>query len=304
MPATQTLGGSGTIDGSFSIGGGAGIAPGSSPWALTLSADVTFNGGGNYDWQMVSATGTAGDASAWDLATIGGSLTIGATSSEPFAVNLWTLSGTDPDVSGPSANFDATQGYTWKIATAAGGIAGFAAEKFSVVTAATARTDGFANAIGTGTFSVSQSGNDLNLVYTPGAGPVPITIDVASGSQTQAQAGYPTIAAATSVTKTGAGTLVFDAANTYTGPTTVSAGTLQIADAEAVAGSDVTVDTGATLQITSGTTMRSPSVIVDGGTLSAAAVAVNSTTGITALAINAGTLAGSPVVSVGAGGQL
>ena len=304
VPATQTLGGSGTIDGSFSIGGGAGIAPGSSPGALTLSADVTFNGGGNYDWQMVSATGTAGDASAWDLATIGGSLTIGATSSEPFAVNLWTLSGTDPDVSGPAANFDATQGYTWKIATAAGGIAGFAAEKFSVVTAATARTDGFANAIGTGTFSVSQSGNDLNLVYTPGAGPVPITIDVASGSQTQAQAGYPTIAAATSVTKTGAGTLVFDAANTYTGPTTVSAGTLQIADAEAVAGSDVTVDTGATLQITSGTTMRSPSVIVDGGTLSAAAVAVNSTTGITALAINAGTLAGSPVVSVGAGGQL
>jgi hypothetical protein len=50
--------------------------------------------------------------------------------------------------------------------------------------------------------------------------------------------------------------------------------------------------------------MRSPSVIVDGGTLSAGAVAVNSSTGITSLAINAGTISGSPTVTVGSGGQL
>jgi fibronectin-binding autotransporter adhesin len=304
VPAAQTLGGSGTIAGSFVIGGGAGLAPGASPGALTLTDGVTWNGGGNYDWQMASATGTAGDAAAWDLVTIGGPLTIGSTSTEPFAINLWTLSGTNPDTSGPAANFDATQNYTWKIATAAGGITGFAADKFTVVTAPTARSGGFANDFGTGTFSVAQSGNDLNLVFTAGSGPVPITIDVASGSQTQAQAGYPTIAAATSVTKTGAGTLVFDAANAYTGPTTISAGTLEVAAAGAVAGSDVTVDTGATLQVASGTTMRSPSVIVDGGTLSAGAVAVNSSTGITSLAINAGTISGSPTVTVGSGGQL
>ncbi len=131
-----------------------------------------------------------------------------------------------------------------------------------------------------------------------------IAINVASGTQTQAQAGYPTIASATSVTKTGAGTVVFDAANAYTGPTTVSAGTLQVANANALASSPVTVDSGATLAIASGTTMRSPSVIVDGGTLSASSVAVNSSTGITALAINAGTISGAPAVTVGSGGQM
>jgi autotransporter-associated beta strand protein len=131
-----------------------------------------------------------------------------------------------------------------------------------------------------------------------------IVIDVAGGSQTQAQAGYATIAAASSVTKTGAGTVVFDAANAYTGPTTVSAGTLQVANANAVAASNVTVDTGATLSVASGTTMKAPAVIVDGGTLAGSALAVNSTTGITSLAINAGNLAGSPAVTVGSGGTM
>ncbi|MFM1904491.1 MAG: hypothetical protein RLZZ440_2391, partial [Planctomycetota bacterium] len=143
----------------------------------------------------------------------------------------------------------------------------------------------------------------VTVTTFPSAAPI-ITIDVASGSQTQAEAGYPTIGSATSVTKTGAGTVVFDAANAYTGPTTVSAGTLQVANAGAVAASNVTVDTGATLSVASGTTMRSPSVIVDGGTLAASALAVNSTTGITALAINAGGLGGSPAVTVDGGGTM
>jgi autotransporter-associated beta strand protein len=76
-----------------------------------------------------------------------------------------------------------------------------------------------------------------------------IVIDVASGVQTQAEAGYATIATADSVTKTGAGTLVFDAANAYTGPTTVSAGTLLVSNGSAVASSAVTVATGGTLAL-------------------------------------------------------
>jgi autotransporter-associated beta strand protein len=67
--------------------------------------------------------------------------------------------------------------------------------------------------------------------------------------QTQAEAGYATIATADSVTKTGAGTLVFDAANAYTGPTTVSAGTLLVSNGSAVASSAVTVATGGTLAL-------------------------------------------------------
>jgi autotransporter-associated beta strand protein len=106
------------------------------------------------------------------------------------------------------------------------------------------------------------------------------------------------------ITKTGAGTLVLGGANTYSGPTIVSAGTLEITNPAAVVSSNVAVDTGATLAIASGTTMQAPSVIVDGGTLSGATVAVNNSIGIASLAINAGTISGSPAVSVGTGGAL
>lgn len=129
-----------------------------------------------------------------------------------------------------------------------------------------------------------------------------VTIDVASGSQSQAEAGYPTIAAAGSVTKTGAGTLVFDATNAYTGPTTVAAGTLEIANSAAVAGSGITVEVGATLRIAPGTTMRAPAMSIVGGTLAGSVVMVNATTGIASLAISAGTLAGAPAVEVTGGG--
>jgi autotransporter-associated beta strand protein len=150
----------------------------------------------------------------------------------------------------------------------------------------------------------AESIGSVTVTTFPGIDPGVIVINVASGSQTQAQAGYATIATATSVTKTGAGTVVFDAANAYTGPTTVSAGTLEVRNAGAVAASNVTVDTGATLAIAAGTTMRSPSVIVDGGTLAASALAINSTTGITALAINAGGLANTPAVTIAGGGTM
>jgi fibronectin-binding autotransporter adhesin len=129
-----------------------------------------------------------------------------------------------------------------------------------------------------------------------------IVIDVPSGSQTQAQAGHAQILVADSVTKTGAGTLVMDAANSYMGPTTVSAGTLQVANAGAVASSPVTVASGATLSVASGTTMKSPSVTVSGGTVAAETLAVNGSTGVAALTINSGTIASTTAVVVGPGG--
>ena len=153
-------------------------------------------------------------------------------------------------------------------------------------------------------FQVDYTQNAVVLRVVGSSPSDDIVINVASGTQTQSQAGYATISTATSVTKTGAGTVVFDAANGYSGPTTVSAGTLRVANTNGVGSSPVTVDTGATLEIASGTTMRSPSVIVDGGTLQASSVAVNNTTGITALAINAGTIAGAPAMAVGNGGEL
>ena len=129
-----------------------------------------------------------------------------------------------------------------------------------------------------------------------------IVIDVASGSQTQSQTGHAQIVVADSVTKTGAGELVMDAANGYTGPTTVSGGTLQVANSNAVASSPVTVASGATLSVASGTTMKTPSVTVNGGTVSAGTLAVNAATGVAALTINSGTIASTTAVVVGPGG--
>ena len=76
-----------------------------------------------------------------------------------------------------------------------------------------------------------------------------IVIDVPSGTVTQAQAGYAQILVADSVTKTGAGLLVFDAANSYAGPTTVSSGMLQVVNPDGLPRTAVTVESTGTLAL-------------------------------------------------------
>ena len=304
VASTQTLAGAGTVTGAAVLATGATVAPGEPVGTLTTSGDVTFGGGGNYNWQVLDAAGTAGSAEGWDLLSVGGALAITATAADPFAINLWSLSAADPLTSGPAANFDSTQAGNWTLLSAAGGITGFATDAFTIATAAANGTDGFANSLGSGVFSLAVNGNDLDLVFTPGGTPADIVIDVASGTETQAEAGYPLITSADSVTKTGLGTLVMDAANTYTGPTIVSAGTLEVADAAAIASSAVTVASGSTLSAAVGTTIQAPSVTVSGGTLAAESLAVNAANGIETLVVSSGTLAASSSVVVGAGGLM
>jgi fibronectin-binding autotransporter adhesin len=66
-----------------------------------------------------------------------------------------------------------------------------------------------------------------NATKTSGA----LAIDVASGVQTQTGSGY---AGSIGLTKLGSGTLVLSAANTYAGPSTVSAGVLRLDNASAL----------------------------------------------------------------------
>lgn len=82
-----------------------------------------------------------------------------ATSGSRF--NLWSLSGVGPDVNGSAVNFNSAQNGSWKIASAAGGITGFAADKFAIETAATNGTADFTNDLAGGSFAVVQDGNDL-----------------------------------------------------------------------------------------------------------------------------------------------
>ena len=244
----HTLKGDGSVVGSVTVDSASMLCPGTNVGTLTVTQGLTWGTGGNYNWQMMSATGTAGSTTSWDLANVGGTLSIAATQADPFKINLWTLSGSTTN--GAAANFNAGQNYTWKIASATGGITGFATNKFRINTSATNGTGGFANSYGSGTFSVAQAGNEIDLVYTAGT-PSVITINVASGTQTQTQAGYPTLTGSTPVRKTGAGTLVVNAANTLTGSTTVQQGTLQLANAAALSSSKVVPLAGGTVSLTS-----------------------------------------------------
>ncbi|MFM9057670.1 MAG: autotransporter-associated beta strand repeat-containing protein [Planctomycetaceae bacterium] len=168
------LAGSGAV-GALTLNAGSTLTPGTSPGTLT-AGDVIFNGGGAYNWELVNATGTAGVQ--WDLLSSSGSLTINATTGNPFAINLWTLSGTGPDTSGPAANFNQYASYSWTIGTFAGGISGFDSTLFSVVTGPANGTGGFANPF-VGTFSITTVGNELDVVYTA---PTLATYDYTGGT--------------------------------------------------------------------------------------------------------------------------
>jgi len=66
--ATQTTQGGGSIVGSLGIGGGATVAPGSSPGTLKVTGDFSFDADGNYHWQVLAAApGGARQVGGWDL---------------------------------------------------------------------------------------------------------------------------------------------------------------------------------------------------------------------------------------------
>jgi autotransporter-associated beta strand protein len=98
---------------------------------------------------------------------------------------------------------------------------------------------------GDGTIQVAEY---LRVPLTPFA----VTLNVASGRQTQGQAGRPSIAGNSRLIKTGTGDCVLDAANGFTGATDVQAGVLEIASPGALANSAVTVEAGARLAVAGG----------------------------------------------------
>ncbi|MGA1111821.1 MAG: beta strand repeat-containing protein, partial [Ilumatobacteraceae bacterium] len=156
-----TLGGSGTIA-SATIQTGGTIAPGNSPGTLTLTNGLTWQGGGNYNWQIFNANtnGTAGATNTWDLiAVTGGTWDIaGLSSTNKFNINLWSLSGL-PDTTGTPLNFDPSGNYSWKIVDSVGITGSFNTNFFNINTGAVNGTGGFVGA--TGLFSLEVNSNDL-----------------------------------------------------------------------------------------------------------------------------------------------
>jgi len=130
------------------------------PGALTIGGgtSVTFDVEGTYVFAMSDATGAAGSGYG-TLNMPGETLTISATSMDPFVIVMLSF---DPAtaMAGMAQNFNSSTGYTWTLVSA-GNIVGFTAGAFVVDFA------GFQNSIGTGGFSVSQVGNDLELNFSP-----------------------------------------------------------------------------------------------------------------------------------------
>lgn len=162
------LGGAGTVQAADAvIASGGTLSPGNSPGTMTVDGNLTWLGGGNYNWQIHDATGLAG--TGWDYMSVTGALDLTAlTPSSKFNINLWSLSAVSPDANGAAINFDNTlDAQSWDILVAVGGITGFDAADFNINVSATNGTGGFANALASGGFfGIEQQGNVISLTYT------------------------------------------------------------------------------------------------------------------------------------------
>jgi len=154
-----TLQGSGTV-GALTIASGGTLAPGNSPGTLTASS-ATWNGGGTYAWEINDFLGSQG--TNWDFLNVSGALTINATAGSQFIIDVISLmAGNTP---GAASNFDAFTNYSFGIATAAGGITGFNASSFNILTGQFANSMNPDGAGAPGSWSITQSGNSIHLNY-------------------------------------------------------------------------------------------------------------------------------------------
>lgn len=132
---------------------------------ITNNGAMTFGAGGRYVLDMQDAIGQPG--TNWDFLSIGGGLNIQATSTNPSVIQLRSIDANLNDANPGAADFGNDSSQSWLIATAAGGITNFSADKFVV------DTSGFANDLAGGKFSVETNGNSLLLIFTS-APPPPI----------------------------------------------------------------------------------------------------------------------------------
>ncbi len=93
----------------------------------------------------------------------------------------------------------------------------------------------------------------------------PFVIDVPSGTQRQAEAGFPLLAGQTPVAKIGAGTLVLDSPNTLSATFTVAEGSLRLALPDAYSGERLVVGRTARVDVAPGVIAELPAVELAAG---------------------------------------
>jgi fibronectin-binding autotransporter adhesin len=103
------LSGNAQIDGELVIADGGTLAPGNSPGIILNNGDVTFEGGGIFEFQLLDAAidpQINAPSTGWTLLEIDGDLLLDSAGSNPFIVSIEGLATIGPDVSGTPSNFD------------------------------------------------------------------------------------------------------------------------------------------------------------------------------------------------------
>ncbi len=159
------LGGVGTVNGAVKLAGTISPATTNSVGTLTTGSE-TWNGGGTYIFGLNNATNVSGQ----DLLNVNGVINLQA-SANPFVIQLVSLQANNTP--GALPGFVDYGTYNWTLATTSGGVQNFDPALFTIA------TNNFLNAF-TGTFSLTNSGNSLVLVYTP----VPLIAPILSGVPT------------------------------------------------------------------------------------------------------------------------
>ena len=196
----QTLRGDGSVSGDMNITSsgdhtvGSAISPGGTTSAdygigeLSITGATTWNAGTTYHWEINDFNGDAGDANAdglgWDHLSFTGALTFNGNTSDKILIDIAALDGFNSpynqlgSLSGtqrPAANRTHSDGHSWAIITASGGISGFNADHFDIdYTHFYEQWDDPFHQ-----FSLSQSGNSIYLHYS--AVPEPSTYVMVSG---------------------------------------------------------------------------------------------------------------------------
>jgi autotransporter-associated beta strand protein len=157
-----TLAGAGTVGG-LTVNGT--VSPGNSAGARgTLSCGaLTLGSGGGYTFDISNAAGTPG--TDWDLVSGSGVLTVNG--SGTFTIH----------VVGNPAGFSSGSSYAWTI-MGGSSVSGFDAARFAV------NTNNFTAPTAGGVFSVAQSGNNVQLVFTPSAPVPPADLAASDGTST------------------------------------------------------------------------------------------------------------------------
>jgi hypothetical protein len=161
--AGGTLGGSGTA-GVVTLNGGGTI---DAAIGTFTAGNSSWSGAGNLNWQVYDAADAAG--SGYGKVQVNGTLNLSGASG--FNINLWSLSGVSPAISGDATNFTNTALRSWTLVQTTGGIVGFNPANFNINTSPNNGTGGFSNPLGQGAFTLTVVGNNLMLNFLVGALP-------------------------------------------------------------------------------------------------------------------------------------